>query len=118
MMPNHQRRCIHRRRLVINIGVAKIWVTNIGVAKIWVTNIGGKHFWKNIFFRQHSKQILKKIPLYSKISEDIFLFFSHQQPFSKNDTLHSTCTPFSLYFLSLSLFLLSFMFYFLFKYKK
>src|SRR6218665_1084641 len=36
----------HRRRLVINIGGAKIWVTNIG----------GQKFWENMF----SDNILKK----------------------------------------------------------
>ena len=36
-----------RRRLVINIGGAKIWVTNIGG--------GVQKFWENIFSDQHSK---------------------------------------------------------------
>src|SRR6218665_828693 len=75
----------HRRRLVINIGGEKIWVTNIG----------GKKFWENIFSDIIPK-ILKNPLLFSKISED--LFFSHRQLFSKMYTLHSKFTPFSLYF--------------------
>src|SRR6218665_356341 len=73
----------HRRRLVINIGGAKIWVTNIGGTKIL-----GK-----FIFRQ---KILKKFPsILSKISDD--LFFSHRQLFKKIYTFHSKCSPFSLY---------------------
>ena len=84
----------HRRRLVINIGGAKIWVTNIGGTKIL-----GK-----FIFRQ---KILKKFPsILSKISDD--LFFSHRQLFLlflKN--LHLSFKMYSVFFVLLSLFLLS-----------
>src|SRR6218665_1647080 len=93
---------IQRGRLVINIGGAKMLVSNIG---------GGKLFGKCIF-RQHSKKIEKILQLY-KISDDLFLvienFFQKFTPFIQN------LLPFLCIFLSLSLFLLSFMF---FKYKK
>src|SRR6218665_1645351 len=90
----------HRRRLVINIGRAKIWVTNIGGANIL----------RKYIFRQHSKKNLKNPLLFSKISEDLFFinnFFKKMTPFIQN------VLPFLWIFLSLSLFLLSFMFYFL-----
>src|SRR6218665_2004317 len=66
----------HRRRLVINIGGAKIWVTNIGGTKIL-----GK-----FIFRQ---KILKKFPsILLKISDDLFLvidsFFTKFTPFIQN----------------------------------
>src|SRR6218665_2933304 len=83
-----------RRRLVINIGGAKILVSNIG----------GQTFRENI----HSKKFLFKSPII-KISDDFFLVIDNF--FSKNYTLHSKFAPFSLYFLSLSLFLLFFMFF-------
>ena len=67
---------IHRRRFVINIEGAKIWVTNMG----------GQKFWANLF--SDKKSIL------SKISDD--LFFSHRQLSYKIYTFHSKCTPFSL----------------------
>jgi len=93
--------CLQRRRLVINIRGEKIWVTNIE----------GKKFRKNIFSDNILKKILKNILLFSKISDDFF--FSHRQLFSKMYTLHSKFTLFSLYFFSLSLFLLlSFMFFY------
>src|SRR6218665_566319 len=60
----------HRRRLAINIGAAKIL--------------------EKFIFRQ---KILKSSLLFSPK----FLttsFFSHRQPFYKNDTFHSKCTPF------------------------
>jgi len=75
-----------------------------------VKNIGGKILGKNIF-RQHSKKMLQNPLLFSKISEDLFLvinnFFQKMTPFIQN------VLPFLCIFLSLSLFLLSFMFYFL-----
>ena len=50
----------HRRRLVINIGGAKIWVTNIG----------GKNIWQ-IYFQTKN---LEKFPsILSKISDDFLL---------------------------------------------
>src|SRR6218665_276492 len=73
----------HRCRLVINIKGAKIWVTNTG----------GQTFWDNIF----SDNILnkfEKIPFYSLKFLKTFLVINN---FKKNYTLHSKCTPFSLY---------------------
>src|SRR6218665_4019342 len=60
------------RRLVINIGGAKIWVTNIGE---------GKNLGKIYFQTTFSQMFLKSILLFSKMY-----------------TLHSKFTPFSLYF--------------------
>ena len=61
------------RRLVINIGGAKIWVTNIG---------GAKNFWKYIF----RKKFLK-VPLNSLTKFWRPFFFSHRKFFSKKCTL-------------------------------
>ena len=85
---------LKRRRRVINMGGK-----NLG-QKYWGTKILGKYS-----FRQHYK---KNPLLFSKISEDIFLvidnFFQKFTPLIKN------VLPFLCMFLSLSLFLLSFMF--------
>ena len=90
----------HRRRLVINIGGAKIWVTDIG---------GRKNFWE-IYFQ--TKNLLKKFPsILWKISDDLFLFcLVIDNFFYKN--LHLSFKMYSVFFVLLSLFLLSFMFIF------
>src|SRR6218665_2902391 len=75
----------HRRRLVINIGGAKI--------------LGKFIFRQKILKKLPSilSKILKKLPsILSKISDD--LFFSHRQLFYKIYTFNSKCTPFSLYY--------------------
>jgi len=93
---------IQRRRLVINIGRGK----NLG-HKYW----GAKGLGKYIF-RQHSKKIWKK-SFYSK--KFLMTFFLVIDNFLKQIyTLHSKLNwlPFLCIFLSLSLFLLSFMFSF------
>jgi len=75
-----------RRRLVINIWGAKIWVTNIG---------GGKNLGK-IYFQTTFSKKFRKTSFYSK--KFLTTFFSHRQLFPKMYTLHSKFTPFSLYF--------------------
>src|SRR6218665_304908 len=87
--------CMHWRRLVINIGGQKFGSQLLGGAKILV----------KYFLRQHSK----KIPFYSQ--KFLRTFFSHRQLFLKIYTpFIQNLLPFLCIFLSLSLFLLSFMF--------
>src|SRR6218665_375770 len=85
--------CVHRRRLVINIGGHKFGSQILGGQKFGSQILEGQKFWTNLL---SDKKILKKFPsILSKISDD--LFFSHRQLFYKIDTFHSKCTPFSLY---------------------
>src|SRR6218665_2952287 len=60
----------HRRRLVINIGGAKIWVTNIGRQKfVSKLEVRTKNFGQ-IYFQTKN---LEKVPFYSsKISDNLF----------------------------------------------
>jgi len=69
--------------------------------KYWGAKISGKYI-----FRQHYQ---KNPLLFSKISEDLFLVFLNL--FQKCTPFIQNLRPFLCIFLSLSLFLLSFMFY-------
>ena len=100
LVPEQEHVSNHRRRLVINIGVAKIWVTNIG----------GQKYRENIFSDNILKIILKK-SFYSKKFVMTFIFFSRQL-FSKMYSIQNLL-PFLCIFISLSRFLLSFMFFLL-----
>jgi len=81
--------------------------------KIWVTNIGGAKILRKYVFRQHSKKFFEKIPFYSQEPFlDIDNFFQKFTLFIQNLLL------FLCIFLSLSLFLLSFMSFFFEKLKK
>src|SRR6218665_1752112 len=89
----------HRRRLVINMGGK-----NLG-HKYW----GGKKFGK-IYFQTTFYKNFEKIPFY--FLKFLRTFFSHQQLFQKMTSFIQKVLPFLCIFLSLSLFLLSFVFYF------
>src|SRR6218665_1280283 len=87
---------LQQRRLVINIGGAKIWVTNIG----------GHKFRENIFSDIFKN--LKKILLFSEISDDLLLVIDNFKKLHPSFEIYSL---FFVFFLFLSMCLLSFIFF-------